>query len=57
VVIRLLQRSAKKHVLAVARQGLVTYRNGSTRGAYVYLEVRPREVREASYTVRISARR
>jgi hypothetical protein len=57
VVIRLLRRSAKKRVLAVARQGVVTYRNGSTRGAYVYLEVRPRDVREATYTVRITARR
>jgi subtilisin family serine protease len=57
VVIRLLRRSAKKQVLAAARAGVVTYRNSSSPGAYVYLEVRPRDVRDAGYTVRVSAAR
>jgi Subtilase family len=57
VEVRLLTRSAKKQVLAVGRQGVATYRNGSGRGAYVYLEVRPHEVREASYTARVTVAR
>jgi hypothetical protein len=57
VEMRVLQRSAKKRVLAVARQAVVNYRNSSPRGAFVYLEIRPRDVKEVSYTVRISAAR
>jgi hypothetical protein len=57
VAIRLLRRSAKKQVLAVARQRVATYRNNSARGAYVYLEVRPADTHEAGYTVRVSAAR
>ena len=57
VALRLLARSAKTHTVAVARRGLATYRNGSERGAYLYLEVRPHGAREASYTVRVTIAR
>jgi len=57
VAIRLLKRSAKRHVLALGRQGVATYRNNSARRAYIYLEVRPVDAREAGYTVRVSVAR
>jgi subtilisin family serine protease len=57
VVIRLLKRSGKTHVLAVDRQGVATYRNDSSRGSYLYLEVRPGAAREANYTVRVTVGR
>ena len=57
VALRLLARSAKTHAVAVARRGLATYRNGSERGAYLYLEVRPHGAREASYNVRVTIAR
>jgi hypothetical protein len=57
VEVHLLTRSAKKNVLANGRQGVATYRNASGRGAFLYLEVRPKEVREASYTARVTVAR
>jgi hypothetical protein len=57
VTLHLLARSAKKREVAVGRRGLATYRNGSRRGMFLYLEVRPQEAREASYTVRVTAAR
>jgi hypothetical protein len=57
VALRLLKRSTKRHVLAVARHGVATYRNNSARGAYIYLEVRPADAHEAGYTVRVSVAR
>ena len=57
VTLRLLARSTKTRALAVARRGLATYRNGTTRGVYVYVEVRPFGAREASYTVRVTVAR
>jgi hypothetical protein len=57
VTLQILARSAKKRAVAVGRRGLATYRNGSRRGMFLYLEVRPQEVQEASYTVRVTAAR
>jgi subtilisin family serine protease len=57
IAVRLLKRSAKKRVLAVARQGVATYRNDSARGGYMYLEVRPADTHEAGYRVRINVAR
>jgi Subtilase family len=57
VSLRVLSRSAKKHALAAARQRVATYRNASAVGAYLYLEVRPHAVREASYVVRVRVAR
>jgi hypothetical protein len=57
VALRLLTRSARKHVVGVARAGLVSYRNDSGRGTYLYLELRPHGAREADYTVRLTVAR
>ena len=57
VALRLLTRSAKKHTLAVGRNGLATYRSGSRHGMYLYLEVRPSGARDANYTARVSVAR
>jgi hypothetical protein len=57
VAIRLLKRSQKRQVLAVDRQGVTAYRNDSARGGYLYLEVRPRDAREANYNVRVTVAR
>jgi hypothetical protein len=57
VALRLLARSARKQAVAVARGGRATYRNVSSHGAFLYLEVRPHGAREANYTVRVSAAR
>ena len=54
VALRLLRRATKTRPVATARHGLATYRNGSERGSYLYVEVRPHEAREASYNVRVT---
>jgi subtilisin family serine protease len=47
------QKSAKARALAVGRKGLTSYRNGSRRGAYVYVELKP-TARSVDYTLRIT---
>ena len=54
VALRLLRRATKTRPVAIALHGLATYRNGSGRGSYLYLEVRPHEAREASYNMRVT---
>jgi subtilisin family serine protease len=59
VALRLLPRSRRAvtaRPLAVAKRGVAAYRNRTTRGAYVYVEVRPTG-RTADYTLRITAAR
>jgi subtilisin family serine protease len=46
-----------KRPLAVGRRGVAGYRNGSGRGLFVYVEVRPAGARVAEYTLRITAAR
>ena len=50
------QRTRKPKPLAVARHGVVVYRNTAAHGAYVYLELRPAN-RTVEYTLRITATR
>jgi hypothetical protein len=57
VALRLLARVTKTRAVATARHGLVTYSNGSERGSYLYLEIRPHGAHESSYTVRVTAAR
>jgi hypothetical protein len=59
VRVRLLARAplkAKTQPLAVGKGGSAAYRNAASRGAYVYLEVRP-AARSADYTLRLTAAR
>jgi Subtilase family len=60
VGLRLLPRrpvTAKTRPLAVGRRGSAAYRNRTSRGAYVYVEIRPAGARVADYTLRVTAAR
>ena len=60
VAVRILPRSQtaeKDRPLAVGKQGVAAYRNRTTRGVYVYVEIRPSNARAAEYTLRLSAAR
>jgi len=60
VAVRILPRSQtaeKDRPLTVGKQGVAAYRNRTTRGVYVYVEIRPSNARAAEYTLRLSAAR
>jgi subtilisin family serine protease len=60
VTVRLLPRSPgarKTRPIAVGKGGAASYRNSTTRGRYVYVEVSPNAVRAADYTLRFTAAR
>jgi hypothetical protein len=55
-VLRRVPRTGKTAPLAVAKGGVAAYRNTTTHGAYVYVEVRP-ALRAVDYTLRLTAAR
>jgi len=60
VAVRLLRRSPRAErsaPLAVGKRGAAAYRNATKRGLYVYVEVRPADVRVADYVLRLTAAR
>jgi subtilisin family serine protease len=50
------QRSVKTRPLAVGKDGAVAYRNGSSHGVFLYVELRP-AARSVAYTLRLTAAR